>query len=388
MQAREEATAMPDCGVIRVAMTAAAEAYDVHVGADVLDRLPAMLRQAAPAFRYAVISDDHVAHLYGSELIRCLREDSLTVDLFTFPSGEANKTRETWSALTDAILGAGVGRDACIIGLGGGVTGDVAGFVAATYMRGIPVVHVPTSLLAMLDASVGGKTGVDVDAGKNLVGAFIQPRVVLADTTVLRTLSDSDFRAGLAEAVKHGFIADLRHLEWIERHGRDILERDPGHLVELVRTSVAIKAAIVTEDPFEIGRRATLNFGHTIGHALERVSRYSIPHGYAVAAGMVVECRIGEILGVSAPDTASRLLAVLYSLGIPVMLPDVVDDVVEATRSDKKGRASSVRYALVARPGQGARTGAGGWTFEVQPEVVRTALRAALVALSQENTGV
>ena len=210
------------------------------------------------------------------------------------PAGRASKTREQWARLTDALLEQGFGRDSGIVALGGGVAGDLAGFVAATYMRGLPYVQVPTTLLAMLDASVGGKTGVDTPQGKNLIGAFHPPAAVIADPLVLGTLPERDFRGGMAEAVKHGLIADAAYFAWMERNADALLRRDQAALTRLVRRSVEIKAEVVSGDEREAGRRAILNAGHTVAHALEHATAYALPHGEAVALGLVAECALAE----------------------------------------------------------------------------------------------
>jgi 3-dehydroquinate synthase len=248
-----------------------------------------------------------------------------------------------------------------VLALGGGVTGDLAGFVAATYLRGIPLVQLPTTLLAMIDASVGGKTGVDTRAGKNLIGAFHQPRFVLADVDSLATLPPAEVRSGLAEAVKHGAIADEAYLDWIGLNADALLRLEPAITVELIRRSVQIKAAAVAADEREAGLRKTLNFGHTIGHAVEARSAFRLLHGEAVAIGMVVEAKIGEAIGATRPGTARRLEDVLTRVGLPTRVPpdQHPEEVLELTRADKKSRAGRVEYALLARigaasPGSGA----------------------------------
>jgi 3-dehydroquinate synthase len=373
-----------------VASPATGEPYDVRIGPGCADRLGDALRAHAPAFRYAVVADDVVARLHGERLVGRLRDEGLKADLFTFGSGESNKSRASWAALIDAMLARGIARDACVVAIGGGVTGDLAGFVAATYMRGIPYVQVPTTLLAMIDASVGGKTGIDVPAGKNLVGAFVQPRAVIADPLLLATLPDVHFRAGIAEAVKHGMIADAAYFEWITANAAALLDRDPAAIATLVRRSVEIKADVVAEDTLETARRATLNFGHTVAHALEHVTNFELIHGFAVALGMLAECRVGELLGVTAPETGQRLAGTLERLRLPVRLPVGTDPdrIVEATRFDKKARAGLTRCALVARVGGSARTESGDWTFDVSDPRLRAALDALPIALSQENTEV
>jgi 3-dehydroquinate synthase len=362
----------------------------VHVEPGALERLASILTDKAPAHRYAVIADSNVARLHGERVRSLLRAGGLEADFFEFPAGEASKTRETWAALTDALIENGYGRDCCVISLGGGVAGDLAGFVAATFMRGVPFVQVPTSLLAMVDASIGGKTGIDVPGGKNLVGAFLQPLAVVTDPALLETLPEPEFRAGLAEAVKHGMIASEAHLADIEAGADAFARREPVALVELVRQSVRIKSGIVREDTREAGRRAILNFGHTIGHALENVTDYALPHGFAVAIGMAVESAIGETIGTTTAGTTDRLLAVLARLGLPSTTPAGTrpDSILAATRTDKKARASRVRYALVTRPGLCRPDPAGGWTVEVPDPVVLQALHGRSTPVSQADTDV
>jgi len=350
--------------------------YDVVVEPGALSRLGTLVTAAAPAARYAVLADERVATLYGDAACAALARAGARVDLVPFAAGEARKTVATWAELCDALVHLGVGRDGCVIALGGGVTGDVAGFVAATYLRGVDFVQVPTTLLAMVDASVGGKTGVDTAAGKNLVGAFHQPRLVVADPELLASLPEAELRAGLAEAVKHGVIADAAYLDRIVRDAGAILGRDAAALGALVARSVEIKAEVVAADPREAGCRATLNFGHTIGHALEALTGYALPHGHAVAAGMVAEAAIGEAAGVTAPGTAAAIREALDALGVPTAWPQGAEPgaVLAQCRRDKKVRAGRVRYTLVARPGEAARTADGAWTHEVPDAVAEAAL--------------
>lgn len=331
----------------------AASDYEVLVGGGLRRFLPHFLESRCPAFSYALITDDTVARLYGTQLLADLRTGGLRVELFSFPAGEEHKTRESWAALCDAMLEAGIGRDGAVIALGGGVVGDLAGFVAATYMRGLPWVQVPTTLLAMIDASVGGKTGVDTHAGKNLVGAFHPPRLVATDLEVLRTLPSTQLGSGLAEAVKHGAIADADYLAWIADSVESLLAADPAALQRLIVRSVEIKAAMVARDERESGPRKALNFGHTIGHAVEAASGYRLLHGEAVAIGMMVEARIGEALGVTQQDSAAALQSVLTTLVLSTRLPPGirVEEVLAGTRSDKKARAGRAEYALLERVG-------------------------------------
>jgi 3-dehydroquinate synthase len=329
------------------------------------------------AHRYALIADANVAPLYAARVRSALGEGRTR--LYTIPAGEEQKTRENWGSLTDALLGDDFGRDSAIIALGGGVVGDLAGFVAATYMRGIPFIQLPTTLLSMIDASIGGKTGVDTSAGKNLVGAFHDPAAVIADPDVLRTLRAEHLRAGLAEAIKHGVIADASHFDEVVDVAPEIVSGGraaAAALERIVVRSIGIKADVVRRDRREGGIRKTLNFGHTIGHAIEFGSLYRMLHGEAVAVGMVVESRVAEHLGVAEPGTSDRVRAAVERSGLPVARPmeQAPTAILAATRHDKKARAGVVEYALPARIGEMA--GADhGWSVPVSDEIVLEALQ-------------
>lgn len=352
--------------------------YEVLVGAGLFGSLASILSRFCPAHRYAVVTDDRVAELYAVRLSRMLHGAGSRADVFAFTAGEEQKTRETWALVTDAMMEAGCGRDTALIAFGGGVPGDLGGFVAATYMRGLPFVQVPTSLLSMIDASVGGKTGVDTAAGKNLVGAFHQPACVVIDPELLTSLPDAHLRAGLAEAVKHGAIADAEYLAWIESEADRLLAGDPQALSRLIVRSVEIKAEIVARDERESGPRKLLNFGHTIAHAMEALSGYALLHGEAVAVGMVEEARIGERSGVTAPGTAARLRQVLTRLGLPTSLPIdySADEVIVRTRTDKKARNGRVEYALIQDVGTPLSRD-GRWGHPVADETVAEVLAGA-----------
>src|SRR5437773_6077618 len=304
---------------LRVAVSEQRDAsYDIVIGRGLLADLPAFVKAACPASRYVVITDSHVANLYGKQVIARFHDAKLQVELLEFPAGEWNKTRETWALLSDRMLVARIGRDSAVIALGGGVVGDVAGFVAATYLRGIPCVQVPTTLLAMIDSSIGGKTGVDVPAGKNLLGAFHQPRLVVADLDTLGTLAPVQIAAGMSEAIKHAVIGDADYFAFLEREQTAIAAKDPHALTWVVQRSVEIKAAVVAADEREAGRRALLNFGHTVGHAIEASARFAVPHGEAVAIGMTYEARLSEALGIAERGTADRVRALIERYGLPL----------------------------------------------------------------------
>lgn len=352
--------------------------YEVRIERGVFGELAVLARREAPAHRYAIISDSKVAPLYGQRALAAFEQARAAASaaaagaeraagrgephLFTFPAGEWNKTREEWARLSDELLAAGFGRDSAVVAVGGGVTGDLAGFVAATYMRGIPHVQVPTSLLAMLDSSVGGKTGLDTLEAKNPIGAFHQPRLVLVDPELLDTLPAFQLSAGLSEAVKAAAIADAGLFAWLEARAAELLDKDPDLLTELLGHAIVIKAAVVEEDPEERGRREVLNFGHTVGHALEALGGYGVLHGEAVASGMRIESRVGELLGVTQEGTTARLGMLLDACGLDRPLDEEIDAerVLEAAQTDKKARASELRFVLLRRIGEVALPAAAG----------------------------
>jgi 3-dehydroquinate synthase len=283
-----------------------------------------------------------------------------------------------WSTLTDRMLISGFGRDSAVIALGGGVVGDLAGFVAGTFMRGIPIVQMPTTLLAMVDASIGGKTGADTPAGKNLVGVFHQPSGVLIDTQVLDTLPLREFRAGLAEVIKYGAISDSTYFAEVATSLPELLSakgRNSDRLRSIIVRSIEIKADIVSRDERENGLRKTLNFGHTIGHAIEVVSGYSLLHGEAVAIGMALESRVAEKIGVARAGTAAEIIRVLELAGLPTTLPPGTDlaAVLEAMRSDKKRRMAKTMFSFPLRIGAMAGS-ESGWTVSVSDDQLREVL--------------
>ncbi len=284
---------------IQVQAGGRARGYPIRVRQGIRRSLHQMIPGHAKAHWYAVIADERVAELYARDIAEGLKGGGREVRLFTFPPGETSKTREEWARLTDAMIGAGFGRDSAVVAVGGGVTGDLAGFVAATFMRGVPLVQVPTSLVAMIDSSVGGKGGVDVSEGKNLVGAFHSPNLVVVDPEVAVTLPRADRAQGLAEAVKHGAILDPVYLADLEGDIPCVMNGEVGATGRVVVRSIEIKADVVSKDERESGLRKILNFGHTLGHAVETAAGYALPHGSCVALGMILEARIGEQMGVT-----------------------------------------------------------------------------------------
>lgn len=313
--------------------------YAVLIGENTLDRLGPLLKALGGWTCVALVSDQVVGPLLAERVMAGLKSGDLRVAHCQMPAGEAHKTLSTVSDLYAQFLAASLDRSGLVLALGGGVVGDVAGFAAATYMRGVPLVQVPTTLLAMVDASVGGKTGVDLPAGKNLVGAFKQPVLVVIDPTTLATLSAVDFRAGLAEVVKAGIIGSPELFE--------LLEDGQADLAGIIRRAVAVKIAVVEADPYERGRRAVLNLGHTFAHAFEVLSDYQLRHGEAVAMGMAAAARLAVDLGRCSPDAARRIVALLERLGLPTAVPNVDPAAIWlAMTLDKKKQGQRLRFVL------------------------------------------
>lgn len=335
--------------------------YQVHVGPWLLDDVGRISAEAAPARTYAIITDENVSVIAMPNVISSLRQfapDSRMLVTAIVP-GEQRKTRDEWARLTDWLLENQCGRDTTIIALGGGVVGDLAGFVAATYMRGLPFIQVPTSLVAMVDASVGGKVGVDTPLGKNLVGAFHQPAAVVIDPTVLQTLPLEHRRAGLAEVFKHGLIADASYLVEAKANAARLLDPREAEwhgewLTALIARSVEIKASVVSRDERERGVRQILNFGHTVGHAVEAASDFTILHGEAVAIGMAAEAALAEELEVARPGLLAHVSLALEAAGLPTKVPASMDhdQLISLMQMDKKSRDRRLMFALPREPGE------------------------------------
>jgi len=308
--------------------------YKVIIGHGVLGKLVDALNPGASSV--CIVADERVYSIHGQKLISCLPE-TMRVEKITFPPGEAGKTRQTKEFIEDTMLGAGLDRDTNVLSFGGGVTSDLAGFVAGTYMRGIQWTSVPTSLLAAVDASLGGKTGVDTKYGKNLVGMIHQPRAVLIDVDLLSTLPAGEVENGLAEMVKHAVLADRSYLSSLVRAG-PMFTSDPVHSVDLIAESVKIKAIFAAHDIHDHGTRRILNFGHTIGHALELATGYGISHGRAVSIGMCAELWAAVISGLFESADLEYVCQALLNLGLPVSLPKGVspEEILQAMTMDKK----------------------------------------------------
>jgi len=345
--------------------------YAIHVGRDLLRRAGELISSTLVPRDLFLITHPVVDRLHGEALRQGLAGRSVSV--LPVPAGERQKTLRRAALLYDQLLALGADRSSAIIAFGGGVIGDLAGFVAATYMRGIAYVQVPTTLLAQVDASVGGKVAVDHPQAKNLIGAFYHPRLVIADSNTMRTLSPRDYRAGVAEVVKHGVITDAHLFDWLEGNRKAVLGREPEAVAHMVRRSCEIKATVVARDERESGLRATLNFGHTIGHALESLTSYRVlRHGEAVAIGMVAAARLAYALGLFSASQAERVERLLSSLRLPTRIPRLaVDTVLSAIRLDKKAVGGVPRFVLPVAIGR----------VDLVSEVSPTTLRETLLAL-------
>jgi 3-dehydroquinate synthase len=334
--------------LVRVTVPIAGRSYDVVIGGGVLDRAGEHLPSLPGATRAFVVADRGVADRWFDRLSKGLTERDLACVLLTVPPGEHAKTLDVYGTLLHQLATQEAHRDDVVVALGGGSVGDLAGFVASTYMRGVPFVQVPTTLTAQVDAAIGGKTAVNLHEGKNLVGTFSQPRVVLADVEPLATLDERDFRSGLAEVAKYALTLDLELLDTLESDPAPVLRRDPIALEALVARCVTAKARTVADDELDVGSRLFLNYGHTVGHALERVDGFAgRTHGEAIAVGMMFAARLAEARGLAAAGLAARTGRLLSSLGLEAdgSLPPA-DEVLAAFRMDKKFHGG-VRFVLL-----------------------------------------
>ena len=318
----------------------ASKSYEVTVGCGILNLAGAKLAALLPPPRHLMlVSDDNVAPLYAARVKSALEDAGYTVDTFIFAAGEASKTTDTLVSLWEAMAAAGLTRTDCAVALGGGVVGDITGFAAATYLRGIACYQIPTSLLAMVDSSVGGKTAVDLPQGKNLCGAFAQPIGVLCDTDVLKTLPEAVFTDGCAEVIKYGYIGDRPLLSLLENSFAD----DP---VSIIARCVEDKRDVVEKDELDNGPRQLLNLGHTGGHAIEKLSRFSISHGNAVAIGMLMAAKAAVAMGLCDPEVPAHQEALLKRYGLPTVCPFEAGAIAKAALSDKKRRGSTITLVI------------------------------------------
>ncbi len=327
--------------------------YEIFIGHDILDRIALLIAKSAVATNYIIIADTTVSSLYGETVLSALRETGLTVDMIDFTPGEASKTIDTALSLIEQLVDRGVDRSSCLIALGGGVTGDIVGFIASIYMRSIPYIQMPTTLLAQVDSSIGGKTGIDIFKGKNLVGTFCQPKAVYIDLKLLDTLPDVEFTNGLAEIVKYGIIDDPDLLATIETEISNIRKRNIDNLEMIVAQSCKIKKSIVEIDERDMGVRRILNFGHTIGHAIESASGYTISHGNAVSIGMMASARISEKMKYLSTEDREHIENLIQKVGLLNYIPSSIQtgDILSRMKHDKKKEGHAVNFVLLKKIG-------------------------------------
>jgi 3-dehydroquinate synthase len=346
-----------------VRISLAERSYPIVIGTGLIDN-PATFDLLPSSSAAVVVSNTTVAPLYAHRLISALSNKYKVVHLITLPDGETFKNWETLNQIFDSLLQNGCDRKTILFALGGGVVGDMTGYAAASYMRGVPFVQIPTTLLAQVDSSVGGKTGINHPLGKNMIGAFYQPLMVVCDLDILQTLPKRELSAGLAEVIKYGPIADLEFLAWIERNIDSLLSSEPAALVHAIGRSCEIKAWVVGQDERESGLRAILNFGHTFGHAIEAGLGYGQwLHGEAVGCGMVMAAQLSYRLGLVDVDLVQRLTRLIQKAGLPVVGP-VLDDndnagrYLELMQVDKKAEDGEIRFVLIDGPSRAVMKGA------------------------------
>ena len=331
---------------MQTVMVNASASYPVHIGEGLLDRAGELIADITKSRRCAIVTDSSVGPLYGGRVRDSLEKAGFACLVYTFPAGEQNKNLSTYGNILEFLAQNKLTRSDFVIALGGGVTGDMAGFAAATYQRGVDYIQVPTTFLAASDSSVGGKTAIDLAAGKNLAGAFHQPKMVICDTDTFRTLPPDAFAGGMAETLKHGLIADGDFYRFLMTG--DVRT----HMDEVVRRNVEIKAAVVGEDEREHGKRKLLNFGHTLGHAIEKCSGYTVAHGYAVATGMVLASRAAERLGYSPAGMLEAVRAACRRFDLPTECPYTAPELYAAATGDKKRDGGSIDVVVLKEVGR------------------------------------
>lgn len=329
------------------------DSYEILIGQDIMDRVGLIIKIKNHADRYVIVTDSNVNPLYGEMVKKKLAGTAMPVDLIEIPAGESSKSLNTVLDVVRQLVRLKASRKSLLIALGGGVVGDVAGFIASIYMRSIPYVQIPTTLLAQVDSSVGGKTGVDVPEGKNLLGTFYQPKAVYIDLSFLMTLSDKDFANGMAEIIKYGVIGNYNLFELLESESKGIKDRNPSLMESLVGRSCKIKADIVEMDEKELGLRRVLNFGHTLGHALEAASGYTLSHGEAVSIGMVGAAKISHRLDYLDWASYTRIVGLIKEYHLPTKIPSGLEtaQIMDFMATDKKAVGGRLHFVLARKIG-------------------------------------
>jgi 3-dehydroquinate synthase len=327
--------------------------YKIHIGRDIIDRIGVLLTKGNWINRYIIITDSQVNTLHGKRVFDTLRQMDLKIDLIDFPAGEASKNIQTSLRLVEKLIALGADRHSALIALGGGVTGDMTGFIASIYMRGLPFFQIPTSLMAQVDSSIGGKTGIDIPAGKNLLGTFYQPQAVFIDLSFLQTLPALEFNNGLSEILKHGIIEDPQLLTSLEEETQAVRKREVKLLEKIITKACRIKKRIVEMDEKEGGLRRILNFGHTLGHAVEAESGYILSHGQAVAIGMVYAATLSEKLNYLSSTDRERIEHLIKAFDLPHRIPNDLDTKALMSRltKDKKKEGSLIPFILLKKIG-------------------------------------
>jgi len=327
--------------------------YEICIGHNISDRIQMIIAKNNCASRYVVVTDSNVSPLHGERFLTTLKSMGLTVDMIEIPEGEASKNINTVLDIAKKLIKMGIDRKSALIALGGGVVGDIVGFVASTYMRGIPYYQIPTTLLAQVDSSIGGKTAIDLPEGKNLLGTFYQPKEVFIDLSFLDTLPSSEFKNGMAEIIKYGIIDDTELFSLLESEAKAIMDRDMSILSLIIGKSCKIKKNIIEIDEKETGLRRILNFGHTIGHAIEAQSDYSISHGDGVSIGMIAAARISEKLKHLSGQDREKIENLITTYDLPCRIPRSIEtgEIVSRLRVDKKKEGDTVKFVLLKKLG-------------------------------------
>lgn len=344
--------------------------YEIRIGSSILDRMALLIAKNHKAGRYIVITDSNVGKIHGPELLAGLTGIGLTADMIEFPAGEASKNIQTVMDIAGKLMETGADRTSLLIALGGGVVGDLVGFIASVFMRSVPYIQIPTTLIGQVDSGIGGKTGVDLSYGKNLLGTFYQPQAVFVDLQYLTTLPEKEFNNGLAEIIKYGIIDDEKMFRLLEDNMDSIKRKDAALLLKLVENCCRIKKAIVEIDEREQGLRRILNFGHTMGHALEAQSNFTISHGEGVALGMIAAARISVRAGYMETAEQERIEALIGGAALPCRVPKELStaNIISQLKMDKKKKGDTVHFVLLKKIGMPFVN--GGIKDEILAEVI------------------
>jgi 3-dehydroquinate synthase len=327
--------------------------HEIYIGYDILDRMVLIIAKTLPALHHIIITDSNVSAIYGNSFLEKMKKVGLKVDMLEFPSGEESKNIRTTLDIVERLLKLGADRKSALLALGGGVVGDMTGFIASMYMRSLPYVQIPTTLVAQVDSSIGGKTAIDLPEGKNLLGAFYQPKGVFIDVKFLDTLPEKEFNNGLAEVIKCGIIDDEKFFHYLEDHLDAIKKQDHGIIEKVVENSCRIKKGIVEIDEREQGLRRVLNFGHTIGHAIEAESHYTVSHGNAVSLGMIAAVRLSAKLYELPREDQKRIEHLIEIVGLLSRIPQPIstEGILSRLKADKKKEGDTIHFVLLKKIG-------------------------------------